>query len=142
MHIQKILAKHIAKVNNKKCCNCNHNREYYCNGCYEQTLLCAYDTLLPDSACKGPIAIFLENYLTQYAGEIRTMEVRNAMYLEEASGQWKRITGGTMHPNGGAYVKHYAGSYDYGAADGRLWIMTTGVGNRQDTARDPHVVWE
>jgi len=109
---------------------------------HQYTLLSAYDTLLPDSAFKGPIAIFLENYLTQYAGEIRTMEVRNAMYLEENSGQWKRITGGTMYPNGGAYVTTYAGSYDYGAAEGRLWIMTTGVGNRQDTARDPHVVWE
>ena len=98
----------------------------------EYTLICAYDLGTANVAFEGGIAIFLENYLNEYAGEIRTLEVRNAMYLEETSGQWKGITEANMIPNGSALSMDYIGSYDYGVEGNTLWIMTTGVGNTHD----------
>lgn len=96
------------------------------------TLICAYDMRTSDVAFKGSIAIFLENYLPGYAGEIRTLEVRNAKYLNEATGQWCAISEASMYANGDAEGLNYAGSYDYGIDGDRLWIMTTGVGSNQD----------
>lgn len=107
----------------------------------EYTLLCAYDTGVSDSAFQGSIAIFLENYLTEHAGEIRTMEVRGAQYLDEADGLWHAIVDGNMYPNSGALSMGYAGSYDYGVEGDRLWIMTTGVGNNCDDGAGQYLYW-
>lgn len=107
----------------------------------EYTLLCAYDTGVMDSAFKGNIAIFLENYLKEHAGEIRTMEVRNARYLDEADGVWHAIVDGNMYPNSGALSSSYAGSYDYGVEGDRLWIMTTGVGDNWDDGAGQYLYW-
>ncbi len=107
----------------------------------EYTLLCSYDTGVPESAFEGNIAIFLENYLTEHAGEIRTMEVRNAQYLDEADGLWHAIVEGNMYPNSGALSLGYAGSYDYGVEGDRLWIMTTGVGNNCDDGAGQYLCW-
>lgn len=106
------------------------------------TLICRYDTLIPDSAFIGPIAVFLENYLTDYAGDVRTLEICNAKYLEEATGQWHEITTGTVSPNGSAGISSYAGSYDYGTTDGIFWMMTTGVGSGQSNTVDNRVNWK
>lgn len=105
------------------------------------TLICSYDTYMKESAFKGSIAIFLENYLTEYAGEIRTLEVRKPQYLEETTGQWKAICKGDMYPNGSAGISSYAGSYDYGVEGDRLWIMTTGVGNHCDDSYGKTIVF-
>ena len=58
----------------------------------EKRLLCCYDTLIPNSAFLGNAAIFLENYLWETAGQVRSMEVRNPMYRREDTGKWHRIT--------------------------------------------------
>ncbi len=107
----------------------------------EKTLVCIYDTCVKDSAFKGSICVFLENYITEYAADIRTLEVCNAKYLDEASGNWVDITGGTMYPCTDAIGLDYTGSFDYGASNGRLWIMTTGVGNTQNDSKGPYVNW-
>ena len=57
-----------------------------------------------------------------------TLEICNAKYLEEQTGQWHEITTGTVSPNGSAGISDYSGSYDYGTTDGILWMMTTGMG--------------
>lgn len=98
----------------------------------EYTLICAYDLGTGNAAFKNSIAIFLENYLPSTAGEIRTLEVCNPQYLNEATGQWCAITEGYMIPNGDGMGMNYAGSYDYGVEGNRLWIMTTGVGSSHD----------
>lgn len=94
-----------------------------------QTLVSIFDTGLTGSSFKGKMCVFLENYIVEYAGAVRTMEVCNARYLDKATGQWCEVHAGEMFPCGGAIAMDYAGSYDYGAADGRLWIWTTGVGD-------------
>jgi len=60
----------------------------------EYTLLCSYDIGVPNSSFKGQMAVFLENYLTQYAGDVRSMEICNAKYLDAVTGQWITITDG------------------------------------------------
>jgi len=104
----------------------------------KNTKICAYDIGFGGSALKGNIAIFLENYLTDYAGEVRTMEVRNPRYKEKSTGKWYDIKDGYMYPNGGSLITKYEGSYDYGVEKGTLWIMTTGVGNNKDDSYGKH----
>ena len=98
----------------------------------EYTLICAYDLKTTDVAFQGSVALFLENFLPSYAGEIRSMEVCNAAYLDEATGQWYAITQADMYPNGDGMGLNYTGSYDYGVEGNRLWILTTGVGSTHD----------
>lgn len=105
------------------------------------TLICSYDIGFPGSAFKGSIAVFLENYLTEYAGEIRTLEVRRPQYKEESTGKWHTIREGDLYPNGSAGISSYAGSYDYGMDGDRLWIMTTGVGNNSNDSYGRHLVF-
>ncbi len=90
------------------------------------TKLCVYDTGLRNSYFKGNVAVFLENYRTEYAGEIRTMELRNVRIRRVNSGQWEGIEKITMLPNGG--LPQYEGSYAFGALSDRVWMITSGVG--------------
>ena len=94
----------------------------------EYTLLCIYDIGVRNSAFKGGMAIFLENYLTEYAGEVRTLEVENPIYREESSGQWKKIKAITFYPNSSALPMDYRGGYRYGVSQNRVWMITDGVG--------------
>ncbi len=90
------------------------------------TLLCAYDVGVKDACFIGPTAIFLENYLTAVAGEIRSLEVCNAMYLNADTGRWIYIDEAYLSPNGG--LPYYEGSYSFGAEGGSFWMITSGVG--------------
>lgn len=92
----------------------------------EYTILCGYDTGVPNSAFKGSIAVFLENYLPEYAGDIRSMEIKNARYLEEATGKWVALTDAYVGSDSG--LPNYEGSYDFGVSNGNLWMITSGVG--------------
>jgi len=67
------------------------------------------------------------------------MEVRNVKYLGCDDGRWHDVTSGDMYTNGGALSMGYEGSYDYGVSDDRLWIMTTGVGDRCDDSAGKHL---
>lgn len=91
----------------------------------EATLLCSYDIGVKNAWFKGQTAFFLENFYTEYAGEVRTMEVRNAQYFDIYEG-WKQITSAYVGPNGGTPT--YEGSYDFGAIGDRFWMITSGVG--------------
>ena len=92
----------------------------------EARLLCRYDTGIADSAFLGPIAIFLENFLPETAGEVRSMEVRGARYLSADTDRWQAITSGQFGSEGGA--PQYEGSYSFGASEDRVWMITSGVG--------------
>ena len=100
----------------------------------KKTLLCAYDLGISGTVFRGDNCIFLENFVTGYSGDVRTMEVRKAKYLPEGSESWQGITKGDMYANGGALIMNYEGSFDYGVSGDKLWIMTTGVGDRQDVS--------
>jgi len=90
------------------------------------TLLSRFDTNLKNSAIQGNIAVFLENYLPQTAGEIRSMEVRNPVYLDASTGTWRKFQ--QVHLSSQAGVPHYEGSYGFGVEEGRIWMITSGVG--------------
>ena len=92
----------------------------------ETTLLSKYEVGVQNSCFKGSTAFFLEDYLSQYAGEVRSMEVRNAKYLDESTGQWQDITQAYMALNGG--LPTYEGSYNFGASGDHFWMITSGVG--------------
>lgn len=91
-----------------------------------ETLLCSYDLGVPKAAFIGQIAMFLENYLPQYGGDLRSMQVCNGQYLEESSGKWKPFTDIYLSSNGGA--PSYLGSYDFGVSASSIWMITSGVG--------------
>ncbi len=92
----------------------------------ERTLLCGYDTGVEDACFIGSTAIFLENFMAASSGEVRTMEVTNVKYKEEASGEWKDVRSAYLMPNGGA--PKYVGTYNFGAEGDRFWMITSGVG--------------
>lgn len=107
----------------------------------KNTIICAYDMGFGDSAFKDSVAIFLENYLVEYSGDVRTLEVRNPKYLEKDTGIWHDITEGDVYPNGSGGSIDYAGSYDYGVDGDTLWIMTIGVGNTCDDSYGTRIVF-
>lgn len=92
----------------------------------EYTLLSAYDTGVKNSAFKGETAIFLENYLPQWSGNLRSMEVKNAMYLDEATNNWYAIDEIYLSSNGG--LPNYEGSYNFGVDEKGVYMITSGVG--------------
>ena len=91
----------------------------------EQIISC-YDTGIPDSAFVGNVAVFLENFLPETAGSVRSMEICNAMYRREDSGRWQPVTQVYASSEGG--LPHYEGSYNFGVEENRLWMITSGLG--------------
>ena len=71
-------------------------------------------------------AIFMENYLTEYAGGVRSMELCNAKYLDAKTGNWEKISSIYLGSNGGA--PGYEGSYNFGTYQDRIWMIASGVG--------------
>lgn len=90
------------------------------------TRMCCYDTGLKNSHFVGSVAFFLENYLPQYAGEIRSMEVANVRIRDLSTGQWRDIEGAYLNSQGGK--PKYEGSYAFGSREDRFWMITSGVG--------------
>lgn len=89
------------------------------------TLLTRFSFPIPNSSMQGNIAVFLENFLPETAGEIRSMEVRNAKYLS-TSGRWHRVKNVCLGSQGG--LPAYEGSYNFGVSGGRIWMITSGAG--------------
>ena len=90
------------------------------------TLLCKYDTLLPNSCFVGDVAMFLENYIPSLGAEVRSLEVKNVRYLSAATHKWEAVTKAYMGSQGG--LPKYEGSYQFGSTDDRFWMITSGVG--------------
>jgi hypothetical protein len=90
------------------------------------TLIARYDTLIPGSCFVGPNCFFLENFDPDYAGEIRTMEVRNVRIRNASNGKWQSVKTASIGSNGG--MPHYNGSYNYGSDADCFWMITSGVG--------------
>lgn len=92
----------------------------------ESTMLCCYEIGVANSAFKGNQAVFLENYLPETAGEVRSMEVCNARYLDEDTKRWHKVKHTYIDSQGG--LPAYEGSYNFGVTDNRIWMITSGVG--------------
>ena len=54
------------------------------------------------------------------------MQVRDAKYLEESTGQWRDITEVYLSCRGG--LPKYEGSYNFGSDENGIWMITSGVG--------------
>lgn len=106
----------------------------------EYTLLCSYDIGYPDSAFAGSTGMFLENFLTGEAGQVRTLEICNPMYLDEKTQSWCRLNEmliNVMDDHGDTY---YDGSYRYGVDGNCIWMITSGVGgNWRDNGKGQHL---
>lgn len=92
----------------------------------EYTLICSYDIGVKKAAFQGSIAVFLENFLVEYSGEVRSMEIRNAQYLDADTSQWCALTEIYMGSDSG--LPKYEGSYNFGVLKDRFWMITSGVG--------------
>lgn len=90
------------------------------------TKLCEYDTGLTGSCFTGPAAFFLENFDNRYAGEVRTLEVKNVRARDASSGQWVGISSAVIGSSSG--LPAYNGSYAYGSQGDRFWVITSGAG--------------
>lgn len=90
------------------------------------TLLCRYDLGVANVSFLGSMAVFLENYLPKYAGELRSLQVRNARYLPVGQDRWRTVTKAWTGSCGG--LPEYEGSYDFGSSQEGLWMITSGVG--------------
>ena len=90
------------------------------------TLLCWFDLKLPNLTFKGTMCAFLENFLLETSGEVRSMQLRNARYLPVGSTQWQAIRQAQVCSAGG--LPAYEGSYDFGSDREGLWMITSGVG--------------
>lgn len=92
----------------------------------EEKLISSYDVGSKNASFQGSIAVFLENFMPQTAGNIRSLEICNASYYSEDAGGWVSLTQAYTGSNSGLPV--YSGSYNYGVQDNRLWMITSGVG--------------
>lgn len=90
----------------------------------EWTKLCCYDTGLTDSCFVGNMALFLENYLTEYAGDIRTIEFKNIRIHPIDSEQWLPIKQVDIS------AVDQPESFCFGSDDEHFWMITTGVEDR------------
>lgn len=112
-------------------CVCLSEKSYVEQWVYDMktgtyTLLCCYELDIANALMQGSIAVFLENYLPETAGQVRSMEVRNAKYFNAATKQWHRIASAYVYSTGGTPT--YEGSYNFGVSGNRLWMITSGVG--------------
>jgi len=92
----------------------------------EYSLLCRYAFDVPDAVFTGGMAVFLENYLPETAGQVRAMEVSNPKILDADTRQWRPMR--QLHAGSQAGLPYYEGSYGFGVSDSRLWMITSGVG--------------
>ncbi len=91
----------------------------------DTTLLCRYDTGLRETYMKGSLIPFLENYLRDFSGYPRTMELCNMRVKSRDSGEWVEIEQAAFYQN-----FDYAGSYNYGSDGHSFWVITTGLPDR------------
>jgi len=93
------------------------------------TKLCVFDMGAPNLQFKGNTAVFLEDWLTETAGEIRSLEIKNARIYKRSLGKWVNIYSGYFNDRDSGQSICYSGSYQYGSDDTTFWMITTGVLN-------------
>ena len=102
------------------------------NGCY--TLLCCYDLGVKNVSIAGPMAVFLENFAPEYAGEVRTLEACHAKYFNIENKQWESIREAYIEAQGMGTM--HKGSYNFGASGENFWMITSGVGSGRNDKKE------
>lgn len=90
--------------------------------------LCIFDLGAPGLKFKGDTAVFLEDWLAETSGEIRTLEFKNVRIYSRAKG-WQNVYSGYFSDRDSDDKTCYSGSYQYGNDDSIFWMITTGVPN-------------
>ena len=102
---------------------------------YEWTMLASFDTgvaeVYPNSA-----GGFLENFLPDYAGEVRSMQLRNLRARSADTGQWVSADSVQFLLNSSVSQLDYTGSAAYGADGDAIWAITSGVNGLCPTPSD------
>ena len=93
----------------------------------EWTNLVNYDTGIADQKMLPDMVAFLECFETDYAGELRSMELFNIKARSADTGEW--IAAKRAHMNNQIFKY---GSYSFGSYKNRFWAITTGLKNRGD----------
>ncbi len=70
---------------------------------------------------------FMENYLTQFAGNVRNVSFFNIRGRNSVNGKWLAAKSVTFTVNNSVSKLNYNGSYNFGADDASFWIITSGV---------------
>lgn len=91
--------------------------------------LCVFDMGAPKMQFKGNTAVFLEDWLTETAGEVRSLEVKNAKIYKRSLGKWVNVYSAYFNDRDNSESICYSGSYQYGHDDTTFWMITTGVPN-------------
>jgi len=92
----------------------------------EWYLMASFDLGVPDLYL-GNSAGFLENYITQYAGEVRTAELFNLRARDAYSGEWISADSVSFLLNGSVSDLGYVGSAAFGTDGSSIWAITSGV---------------
>lgn len=91
------------------------------------THMCTYDTGVKNSSFIGNVALFSENFLKQYAGEVRSLEFTNVRI--HTGKVWRDVVstpGGIFLHETGFHTNAY-GSWEAGADRNTFYMITTGV---------------
>ncbi len=91
------------------------------------TLLFSFDTHIRSDIPIYSIGGFLEDFNSATAGEVRTMEFRNARAHMKKTGRWVNAEGVTFAVNVSVGITDYSGSYNFGQDSRSCWIITSGV---------------
>ena len=101
----------------------------------EWYLLASIDTGVPD-VYMCSVGCFLENFLTDYMGELRSMELRNLKARSADSYQWVNADSTQFLLNGSVSQMDYAGSASFGTDGASIWAITSGVSSLCQTPSD------
>lgn len=96
------------------------------------THVCTYDTGVPDSCFIGSNAFFLENFLSEYAGEVRSMEIANIRIRTISDGEWHDVTS-----TNAIVQQEGSGSWCAGADINSFYMITTGVTGKGSSVNTP-----
>ena len=79
---------------------------------------------------------FLENFLIEYTGEVRSMELSNLKARNAETGQWVAADYATFLYNGSLSAMDYTGSGSFGTDGSSIWAITSGVSGLCNTPSD------
>lgn len=98
------------------------------------THTCTFDLGFPDLTFQGSVGCFSENFLKEYAGEVRSLEITNVR-IHTAEG-WQNVdsTGGIDVQNTAESLVGSYGSWEAGADEHSFYMISTGVSGWGRTA--------
>lgn len=101
----------------------------------EWTMLVSFDTGVA-GVCMNSVGGFLENFVTEYAGEVRSMELSNVRARSADTYQWVSANSVQFLLNGSVSQMDYSGSAAFGTDGCSIWAITSGVGGLCRTSSD------